>query len=130
MVTSRKQRGFTLIEMMIVISLVLILLSFAVPMYKQTILRARETMLKDDLFTLRRTIDEYTYDKKRAPASLDDLVTDGYLHRIPPDPMTNLPNWNPMMEADASFEGTEIGIDDVHSISDQISTEGTAYSSW
>ncbi|HTD22556.1 MAG TPA: type II secretion system protein [Terriglobales bacterium] len=130
MVISRKQRGFTLIELLIVISMILILVSLAVPMYKQSILRARETVLKDDLFTLRRTIDEYTYDKKRAPASLDDLVTDGYLHQIPPDPMTKLPNWNPVMEADASFEGTEIGIDDIHSSSDAIGSDGAAYSTW
>jgi len=130
MVISRKQRGFTLIELLIVISIILILVSLSIPMYKQSILRAKETVLKDDLFTLRRTIDEYTYDKKRAPAALDDLVTDGYLKQIPKDPMTGKADWNPTMEADASFEGTEIGIDDIHSSSDTIGTDGAAYSTW
>jgi len=130
MVISRKQRGFTLIELLIVISIILILVSLSIPTYKQSILRAKETVLKDDLFTLRRTIDEYTYDKKRAPAALDDLVTDGYLKQIPKDPMTGKADWNPIMEADASFEGTEIGIDDIHSMSDTIGSDGAAYSTW
>ncbi len=130
MVISRKQRGFTLIELLIVISIILILVSLSIPTYKQSILRAKETVLKDDLFTLRRTIDEYTYDKKRAPAALDDLVTDGYLKQIPKDPMTGKADWNPIMEADASFEGTEIGIDDIHSSSDTIGSDGAAYSTW
>ncbi|HTC91845.1 MAG TPA: prepilin-type N-terminal cleavage/methylation domain-containing protein [Terriglobales bacterium] len=131
MVTRRKQRGFTLIEMMIVISMIIILVSVAVPLYKQAILKARETVLKDDLFTLRKTIDEYTYDKKKAPASLDDLVTDGYLKQIPKDPMTNQADWNPTMEADVQDpQDYEIGLVDIHSSSDLISTEGTAYSAW
>jgi general secretion pathway protein G len=130
MVISRKQRGFTLIELLIVISIILILVSLSIPTYKQSILRAKETVLKDDLFTLRRTIDEYTYDKKKAPAALDDLVTDGYLKQIPKDPMTGKADWNPIMEADASFEGTEIGIDDIHSSSDAMGSDGAAYSTW
>ncbi len=97
---------------------------------RRDIFRAKETVLKDDLFNIRRAIDEYTYDKKCAPAALDDLVTDGYLKQIPKDPMTGKADWNPIMEADASFEGTEIGIDDIHSSSDAIGTDGTAYSTW
>ncbi|HZR29101.1 MAG TPA: type II secretion system protein [Terriglobales bacterium] len=131
MVTRHKQDGFTLIEMMIVVSMIIILLSVAVPVYKQSILRARETVLHDDLFTLRKTIDEYTYDKKKAPASLDDLVTDGYLKQIPKDPMTNQADWNPTMETDVdNIDSISVGIADIHSSSDQISTDGTAYSSW
>ena len=127
---SRSQRGFTLIELLIVISMMLIMLSFAIPMYKQSIVKARETALKDDLFTLRRTIDEFTYDRKRAPQSLDELVQTGYLKRIPPDPITNESNWDPIMETDVFSEGVEIGIADIHSSSNQISTESTAYSTW
>jgi len=130
MVISRSQRGFTLIELMIVISMVLIMLSFAIPMYKQSIVMAKETVLKDDLFTLRRTIDEFTYDRKRAPQSLDELVQTGYLKQIPKDPITNAPNWDPIMEVDAISEGVEIGIADIHSHSELLSTQGTAYNSW
>ncbi|HLQ52004.1 MAG TPA: hypothetical protein VK129_10930 [Terriglobales bacterium] len=86
--------------------------------------------MKDDLFTLRRTIDEFTYDKKRAPQSLDELVQTGYLRRIPKDPMTNEPNWEPVMETDMLSDGVEIGIADIHSSSRQISTQGTAYDTW
>ena len=130
MVISRSQRGFTLIELLIVISMMLIMLSFAIPMYKQSIVMAKETVLKDDLFTLRRVIDEFTYDRKRAPQSLDELVQTGYLKRIPPDPITNESNWDPIMETDVFSEGVEIGIADIHSSSNQISTESTAYSTW
>jgi general secretion pathway protein G len=94
------------------------------------ILRSKETVLKDDLFTLRHTIDEFTRDKKRAPQSLEELVQAGYLRQIPKDPMTNEPNWEPVMETDVLSEGVEIGIADIHSSSRQMSTEGTAYSSW
>ena len=128
--TSRKSRGFTLIELMIVISMMLIMLSFAIPAYRHSILRARETVLKDDLFTLRRTIDEFTYDKKRAPQSLDELVQEHYLARIPADPMTTKADWDPTMEVDPISEGVEIGIADVRSSSAQLSSEGTAYNSW
>ncbi|HLQ52002.1 MAG TPA: type II secretion system protein [Terriglobales bacterium] len=130
MVISRSQRGFTLIELLIVISLVLILLSFAIPNYRQSVVLAKETVLKDDLFTLRRTIDEFTYDRKRAPQSLDELVQTGYLKQIPKDPITNAPNWDPIMEVDAISEGVEIGIADIHSHSELLSTQGTAYNSW
>ena len=130
MVISRRQRGFTLIELMIVVSMILIMLSFAVPAYRQAILKAKETALKDDLFTLRRTIDEFTYDKKRAPQSLDELVQERYLVKIPADPMTNKADWDPTMEVDPISEGVEIGIADIHSYSNVISSDGTAYSSW
>ena len=130
MVISRSQRGFTLIELLIVISLVLILLSFAIPNYRRSIVLANETVLKEDLFTLRRTIDEFTYDRKRAPQSLDELVQTGYLKQIPKDPITNAPNWDPTMETDVLSEGVEIGIADIHSHSELLSTQGTAYNSW
>jgi len=94
-------------------------------------LNGRETKLKDDLFTLRRSIDEYTYDKKKAPQSLDDLIREGYLTQIPIDPITGKADWNPLMEADVQYpQDYEIGIVDIHSSSDQVSTDGTRYSSW
>lgn len=113
-----------------IVALLLIAIELSACDVQDRILRAKETVLRDDLYTLRRTIDEYTYDKKQAPASLDALVSDGYLKFIPKDPMTGKADWNPTMEADTSFSGTDIGIDDIHSNSKKISTEGTPYSDW
>ena len=127
---TRREFGFSLIELLIVISMILILLSLAIPMYKQSILNAKETVLRDDLFTLRRTIDEFTYDQKRAPQSLDELVQTGYLHQLPLDPMTKKADCEPTMETDVLSEGVEIGIADIHSSSHVIGTDGQPYSAW
>src|SRR3989442_14797632 len=81
-------RGFTLIELMIVISVMLILMSFAIPAYNQSVLRAKESVLRQNLFTLRSLISQYTLDKQKAPQSLDDLVHAGKIQQIPKDPMT------------------------------------------
>src|SRR5271166_1624887 len=94
----KRNRGFTLIELMIVISIVLILVSVALPAYNQSILRARESVLRQNLFTMRSVISQYTLDKQKAPQSLDDLVSAGYLKQIPNDPMTHEANWEPKME--------------------------------
>src|SRR5438046_7556047 len=85
---NRRDRGFTLIELMIVISLILILVSVSIPAYNQSILRAKESVLRQDLFQLRSLISQYTLDKQKAPQSLDDLVQAGYIKQIPVDPMT------------------------------------------
>ena len=131
MVTSRRQRGFTLIEMLIVISMILILLSIAIPHYRKSILMARETMLKDDLFTLRRVIDEFTYDKKKAPQTLDDLVAEGYIKQIPRDPFTNQADWQTEAEDPSkSTDPNQPGIGDVKSNSQLVGTDGTAYNTW
>ncbi|PYX19004.1 MAG: general secretion pathway protein GspG, partial [Acidobacteria bacterium] len=82
----KNSRGFTLIEMMIVVSLILILVSIALPVYNRSILRAKESVLKQDLFTLRQVISQYTLDKQKAPQTLDDVVQAGYLKVIPKDP--------------------------------------------
>jgi general secretion pathway protein G len=129
--TSRRSRGFTLIEMMIVVSLILILVSIALPVYNRSILRAKEGVLKQDLFTLRQVIDQYTMDKKKAPQALDDIVTAGYLKVVPKDPFTNETNWT--LEQEDATEATdqqEPGIIDVHSSSNLTASDGTAYSSW
>src|SRR5271163_5372666 len=96
---ARHQRGFTLLELMIVISMILILMSIAVPMYTQSVVRARESVLRQDLFTLRSVISQYTLDKAKAPQGLDDLVSAGYLKQLPTDPMTlRNDSWAPDQE--------------------------------
>ena len=126
-----KEHGFTLIELMIVISIMLILMAIALPMYNQSILRAREAVLRQDLFTLRQVIDQYTLDKQKAPQALDDILQAGYLKRIPADPMTGQPNWEVVQEdVLESAEQQEPGISDVHSASNATASDGTAYSTW
>jgi general secretion pathway protein G len=126
--------GFTLIELMIVISLLLILITVAVPIYRQSILRARESVLRQDLFTLRQVIDQYTLDKQKAPQSLDDLVSAGYMKQLPMDPFTGKNDtWAVVQEEDTIADPSQTeagGISDVHSGSSQTSSDGSAYSSW
>ncbi len=124
-------RGFTLIELMIVISIMLILMAIALPMYNQSVLRAREAVLRQDLFTLRQVIDQYTLDKQKAPQALDDILQAGYLKRIPADPMTGQSNWEVVQEDILqTAEQQEPGISDVHSASSATASDGTAYSTW
>jgi general secretion pathway protein G len=127
-----RRRGFTLIEILIVMTIVSILVSIAVPLYQKSVIRAKESVLRNNLFTLRTVIDEYTFDKKKAPQSLEDLVREGYLRQIPIDPMTGSDKtWVVIMEdALTSVDQTEPGIYDVRSGSDRISLEGTPYSEW
>ena len=86
--SGRRAFGFTLIELMIVMAITSILMAIAIPMYQKSVLRAKESVLRQNLFTLRTVIDEYTYDKAKAPQSLNDLVSEGYLRQVPVDPMT------------------------------------------
>src|SRR5207247_6427982 len=127
-----QSRGFTLIEMLIVISLVMILVAIAVPNYQRSIMRAKESVLKQDLFQLRSLISQYTLDKQKAPQALDDLITAGYLKQIPIDPMTNARDTWTVDQEDTllSVDQQEPGISDVHSGSNAISSDGTAYSTW
>jgi len=129
---TNRSKGFTLMEMLIVISLVMILVAIAVPNYQRSIMRAKESVLKQDLFQLRSLISQYTLDKQKAPQSLDDLVTAGYLKQIPTDPMTNArDSWTVDQEDTLmSVDQQGPGISDVHSGSNAISSDGTAYSTW
>ena len=126
-----KSAGFTLIELMIVISMILILISIAIPIYTQSITRAREAVLRQNLFTIRSVIDQYSMDKQKAPQSLQDLVGEGYLRAVPLDPITGNDQWRIIMEdAITSVNQTQPGIFDVRSMSDQKSLEGTPYAEW
>ena len=127
-----RQKGFTLIELMIVVSILLILISMAVPIYNQSIIRAREAVLHNNLFTMRSLINQYTMDKEKAPQSLEDLVSAGYLKQIPIDPFTGSRDTWVVEQEDVlmSVDQTQPGITDVHSGSDAMSSEGTPYSSW
>jgi general secretion pathway protein G len=130
--TARLRRGFTFVELMVVITIVVILITMAIPIYNRTIIRSKESVLKNNLFTLRTVIDNYTYDKQKAPQALQDLVSEGYLREVPIDPMTGSnQSWRTIMEeASQSVNQAEPGIFDVKSGSDKISLDGTPYSDW
>ena len=128
---ARRRRGYTLIELIIVMAIVSILMAIAVPQYQKSLRRTKETMLHSHLQTLRTVIDEFTFDKKKAPQTLQDLVTEGYLRAVPIDPITGNDQWRTVQEDSLSaVDQTEPGIFDVRSLSDQISLEGTSYSEW
>lgn len=129
--TRTGRSGFTIIELMIVMTVITILVSMAVPHYNKSILRSKESVLRNNLLTMRTVIDEYTMDKGKAPQSLEDLVTEGYLRSVPVDPITGNTDWKITMEdAMTSINQTEPGIYDVQSAADKTSLEGTPYSEW
>jgi len=124
--------GFTLIELIVVTTLIIVLSTMAMVSYQNSVIRAREAVLKEDLFRLRDAIDQYYADKTRWPATLQDLVTDGYVREIPKDPMTDsAETWQTVpAEADPSNTSAEPGIFDVKSGSDKLALDGTPYTEW
>jgi len=129
---TRRKHGFTFVELMVVITIIVILITLAIPIYSKTILRSKESVLKNNLFTLQTVIDRYTYDKQKAPQDLQDLVTAGYLREIPADPMTGSNRtWKVIMEEpDQAVDQADPGIFDVRSGSDKIGLDGTPYADW
>jgi general secretion pathway protein G len=124
------KRGFTMIEMVVVISLILVLLSIVLPMYNRSILRAKEAKLHQNLTTLNKVIQEYSLDKKKAPQSLEDLVQAGYLKFIPDD-ITGKNTWVTEPEdPQNAWDPNQTGIGGVHSGSKEMSSEGTPYANW
>lgn len=126
------ERGFTLIELMIVMVIIGLLAAIAVPMYVQSVRHAREAVLREDLRTLRSAIDSYTVDKQKAPQALDDLVEAGYVKSMPVDPFTHRTDtWVPSQDdALSTIDQTESGITDVHSGAQGAAGDGTSYSTW
>lgn len=120
--------GFTLLEMMVVLTIIVTIVSIAVPFYSSAIVRARESVLRSNLLTIRSVIDQYTYDKEMPPQSLSDLVDEGYLREIPIDPITNSRDtWDLINETGPTGES---GLFDVRSGSDKTSLAGTPYNEW
>jgi len=129
---SRLDEGFTLLELMIVMVIIGVLASIAIPSFVQNVKHAKEAVLREDLHTMRVAIDSYTYDKAKAPQTLDDLIQGGYLKVMPQDPFTHRTDtWMPAQgDILTSIDETQTGIDDVHSGSQEISSEGTTYNTW
>jgi general secretion pathway protein G len=129
---TKRLRGFTFVELMVVITIIVVLITIAIPIYQKSIIRAKESVLRNNLFTIRTVIDNYTYDKQKAPQTLQDLVTDGYLREVPSDPMTiSNQSWKTIMEdATQSVSQDQPGIWDIRSGSDKIGLDGTPYSEW
>jgi general secretion pathway protein G len=131
MVKSARASGFTLIELVVVVSILGILAAIALPNYKSAIIQAKEAVLREDLYRFRDLIDQYQADKGKYPESLEGMVAAGYLRKIPVDPFTRQSDWQEVpAEPDPENPDAAAGIYDVHSASEQLSSTGTPYSEW
>lgn len=122
--------GFTLLELMIVISVIIILAAITLPQYQKTIRHTREAVLRDDLFKMRSLLDQFAADKGRLPQSLEELASEGYIREIPLDPFTGERDWTVTTGEDPNSLDGQQGVTDVHSNSAEVSSEGTPYSQW
>src|SRR5262245_39173528 len=128
---ARRHSGFTLIEMITVVAIMSVLVAIALPNYKEAIIQSKEAALREDLYRFRDLIDQYYADKGRYPESLETLVTDGYMRKLPVDPMTHQVDWEVVpAEQDPDNPDEEPGIYDVHSASAELSLGGTPYNEW
>lgn len=126
----RTQKGFSLLELMIAMFIIIVLISVAVPSYQRAMQNAREAVLKENLWQMRKAIDQYTADKGKPPQTLDDLITAKYLRDRPIDPMTEKDDWNEVMGTDQTNSEAEQGLTDIKSSSDGVDLEGKAYSEY
>lgn len=124
-------RGFTILELMVVITIMMILMAVAVPAYQHHVIESRESVLKQNLYTLDNVIEQYRLDKHQSPQNLDDLVTAGYFHQLPVDPMTGKADWTTDQEdLETAVDPQQPGIGRVHSASSATALNGEAYSTW
>src|SRR5262245_1456264 len=137
-VTGKSQRtgsrlqaaGFTLLELMIVISVIIILAAITLPQYQKTIMHTREAVLRDDLRKMRSLIDQFAADKGRLPQSLEELVSAGYMREIPTDPFTGQKEWQQEMGEDPNSLEGETGLTEIHSLAEDTASDGTSYREW